>query len=75
MYSSLISAVHDMKYFIILHVVIITMQFLKKNLFMITYYDIKIISIYESKRYSITKNLERLIDNDSLLNYYKIIYV
>lgn len=75
MYSSLISAVHDMKYFIILHVVIITMQFLKKNLFMITYYDIKIISIYESKRYSITKNLERLIDNDSLLDYYKIIYV
>lgn len=66
---------HDMKYFIILHVVIITMQFLKKNLFMITYYDIKIISIYESKRYSITKNLERLIDNDSLLDYYKIIYV
>lgn len=64
-----------MKYFIILHVVIITMQFLKKNLFMITYYDIKIISIYESKRYSITKNLERLIDNDSLLDYYKIIYV
>lgn len=51
------------------------MQFLKKNLFMITYYEIKVISICESKRYSITKNLERLIDYDSLLDYYKIIYV
>lgn len=48
-----------------------------KNLFMFTYYDIKMISICERNRYSIiiTKNFERLIDYDSLLDCYKIIYV